>query len=296
MTRALLDVNVLLALLDSDHVDHHRAHDWLDDEIAAGWASCAITENGFVRIISQPRYPSPVSPSEAIELLSRARDGGHHAFWPCDVSVLDARIVDPRLPAWSASGDRRLPARPGGGPRRTLRHLRPLPVPRFGARRQRGPYDDPLVAADTPHLAVRLERRPGLPPHRAVEHGGRVGRGVVAPPGDMAVRAHEHEPPLVALADGGSVARSTRSGIPRRAAAATRASAPAAPAQVTSSTKHRPNRSSVERPSGSQAGGARLPGHDDCTTCRGSSGGSGLRRGCAAASRRSGSPGGRRRC
>lgn len=94
MTRALLDVNVLLALLDSDHVDHGRALDWLDDEIEAGWASCAITENGFVRIISQPRYPSPISPSEAIELLSRARSSGHHEFWVCDVSVLDARTVD----------------------------------------------------------------------------------------------------------------------------------------------------------------------------------------------------------
>ena len=94
MRRALLDVNVLLALLDSDHIDHGRASEWLDDEIATGWASCAITENGFVRILSQPRYPSPVSPTEAIELLSRARDSGHHAYWPCDVSVLDARIVD----------------------------------------------------------------------------------------------------------------------------------------------------------------------------------------------------------
>lgn len=92
--RALLDINVLLALLDSDHVDHNRARDWLDDEIDAGWASCAITENGFVRIISQPRYPSPVSPMDAIELLSQACDNRHHRFWPCDVSVLDARIVD----------------------------------------------------------------------------------------------------------------------------------------------------------------------------------------------------------
>lgn len=94
MRRALLDVNVLLALLDSDHVDHGRASTWLDDEIAAGWASCAITENGFVRVLSQPRYPSPVSPAEAIELLSRARESGHHAFWHCQVSVLDPRIVD----------------------------------------------------------------------------------------------------------------------------------------------------------------------------------------------------------
>lgn len=94
MRRALLDINVLLALLDRDHVDHTRASDWLDDEIDAGWASCAVTENGFVRIISQARYPSPVPPTQAIQVLSRAREGGHHAFWPCDVSVLDPTIVD----------------------------------------------------------------------------------------------------------------------------------------------------------------------------------------------------------
>ncbi len=94
MRRALLDVNVLLALLDSDHVDHVRAVDWLDDEIAGGWASCAITENGFIRILSQPRYPSPVTPTEAMDLLSGARDSAHHEFWPCDVSLLDPQIVD----------------------------------------------------------------------------------------------------------------------------------------------------------------------------------------------------------
>lgn len=94
MTRALLDINVLLAVLDSDHVDHTRAFDWLDHEIDAGWASCAITENGFVRIVSQPRYPSPVSPAVAIGLLARACDSPHHEFWPCDVSLLDDRIVD----------------------------------------------------------------------------------------------------------------------------------------------------------------------------------------------------------
>lgn len=94
MIRGLLDINVLLALLDSDHVDHGRAHDWLEEEIDAGWASCAITENGFVRIISQPRYPSPVSPTEAIDLLGRACGSDHHEFWSCDVSLLDERVVD----------------------------------------------------------------------------------------------------------------------------------------------------------------------------------------------------------
>ncbi len=55
MTRALLEINVLLALLDSDHVDHEQARGWLEDGIQDGWATCPITENEFVRIISQPR-------------------------------------------------------------------------------------------------------------------------------------------------------------------------------------------------------------------------------------------------
>jgi toxin-antitoxin system PIN domain toxin len=94
--RALLDINVLLALLDSDHVDHDRARDWINAEISHGWASCAITQNGFVRIISQPRYPSPVSPALALALsrLTRASSTEYPEFWPCSVSLLDERIID----------------------------------------------------------------------------------------------------------------------------------------------------------------------------------------------------------
>ncbi|MGF2944672.1 TA system VapC family ribonuclease toxin [Mycobacterium sp. Lab-001] len=94
MTRALLDVNVLIALLDSDHVDHHRVRRWIDAEIVHGWASCALTQNGFVRIISQPRYPSPVPPSRAIATLARAASTEHHEYWPCSVSLLDDELID----------------------------------------------------------------------------------------------------------------------------------------------------------------------------------------------------------
>jgi len=73
----------------SGHVDHGRASEWLDEEITARWASCPITENGLARILSQPRYPSPV----AIELLGRACVSRHHEFWAC-VSVLDPPGVD----------------------------------------------------------------------------------------------------------------------------------------------------------------------------------------------------------
>lgn len=95
MRSALLDINVLLALLDSDHVDHSRAQSWVAEEMDSAWASCAITENGFVRIISQPRYPSPITPASASTLLSAARrDSGDHEFWPCEVSLLDDAVID----------------------------------------------------------------------------------------------------------------------------------------------------------------------------------------------------------
>lgn len=92
--RALLDINVLLALLDSDHADHARARAWMSDEIDTGWASCPLTQNGFVRIVSQPRYPSPVPVTQAIDVLARACGTPHHAFWPNDQSILDDTLVD----------------------------------------------------------------------------------------------------------------------------------------------------------------------------------------------------------
>lgn len=92
--RSLLDVNVLLALLDADHADHHRATEWADAGLVDGWASCAITENGVVRVLSQPSYPSPVPVAQAVELLERSISAGNHERWPCTVSLLDPAAVD----------------------------------------------------------------------------------------------------------------------------------------------------------------------------------------------------------
>ena len=94
MSRSLLDVNVLIALFDQDHVDHVRAREWFGREIASGWASCAITQNGFVRIVSQSGYPSPITPHEAISRLQRATATEHHEYWPCSMSILDAKTID----------------------------------------------------------------------------------------------------------------------------------------------------------------------------------------------------------
>src|SRR5665647_1839735 len=55
--RALLDVNVLLALMDRDHIHHRPALAWWRNERDHGWASCPLTQNGFVRIACQADYP-----------------------------------------------------------------------------------------------------------------------------------------------------------------------------------------------------------------------------------------------
>ena len=71
--RALLDVNVLIALLDENHVHHAAALDWLAERIESGWASCPLTQNGCVRILAQPRYPNALSVGEAMVRLQAAR-------------------------------------------------------------------------------------------------------------------------------------------------------------------------------------------------------------------------------
>lgn len=92
--RALLDVNVLIALLDADHLHHARATAWLNDNIAAGWASCAITQNGCVRIMSQPGYPNALPAARVAQRLRVATATELHRFLPSDLSLLDADHFD----------------------------------------------------------------------------------------------------------------------------------------------------------------------------------------------------------
>lgn len=88
---ALLDVNVLIALVDPSHVHHDVAHAWFA-EGRSDWATCPITQNGLVRIISHPKYPNGVaSPAVALSLLSGLTAVGKHVFWPDDVGLLDPR-------------------------------------------------------------------------------------------------------------------------------------------------------------------------------------------------------------
>ncbi|MDP1607263.1 MAG: VapC toxin family PIN domain ribonuclease [Rhodocyclaceae bacterium] len=88
--RSLLDVNVLIALIDPDHVSHAAATRWWLQHREAGWASCPLTQNGCVRIISQPGYPNSCAVITVVELLMKLCADPCHEFWPDDASLLDS--------------------------------------------------------------------------------------------------------------------------------------------------------------------------------------------------------------
>lgn len=92
--RALLDVNVLIALLDAGHVHHGLASEWLAREIGLGWASCPITQNGCVRIMSQPAYPDALPVGEVAIRLRDATLDASHQFWPADLNLLTDGVIN----------------------------------------------------------------------------------------------------------------------------------------------------------------------------------------------------------
>ena len=92
--RALLDVNVLIALFDAGHTMHARAMAWLENQGAAGWASCPITQNGVVRIMSQPGYPTARPAAQVAQRLELACKAPEHAFWAADVSLLSPGVIN----------------------------------------------------------------------------------------------------------------------------------------------------------------------------------------------------------
>lgn len=92
---ALLDVNVLVALFDPDHVHHDLAHDWFAEDGRRGWATCPLTENGFVRVVSNPQYQfDSLRPAVAVaQLRTFCKSPGHH-FWTEAVSLRDERLFN----------------------------------------------------------------------------------------------------------------------------------------------------------------------------------------------------------
>ncbi len=93
---ALLDVNVLVAMFDAAHVAHEDAHRWFVRNRRRGWATCAVTLNGCVRVLSNPAYGIPkATPSEVISRLREFCASHDHQFWGDSASLVDQTLFKP---------------------------------------------------------------------------------------------------------------------------------------------------------------------------------------------------------
>ncbi len=92
----LLDVNILIALVDREHIDHADAHQWFGREGSRSWATCPITENGLIRIVGNPRYINSLgSPATVAQTLIALRSLKGHEFWSDDLCPVSSPLIDP---------------------------------------------------------------------------------------------------------------------------------------------------------------------------------------------------------
>jgi len=91
MTTALLDVNVLIALLWPAHESHQHAQSWFGRNASAGWATCPFTQAAFVRIVCNPAFSrDAVTPMEAVNLLAANVRHKAHQFWADEIDFVTA--------------------------------------------------------------------------------------------------------------------------------------------------------------------------------------------------------------
>jgi hypothetical protein len=84
----LFDINVLVALAWPNHIHHAAARTWFGRHHREGWATCSLTESGFVRVSSNPKAVDEArTPAEAILMLQRWIALPGHRFWNDDVSM-----------------------------------------------------------------------------------------------------------------------------------------------------------------------------------------------------------------
>jgi hypothetical protein len=92
----LLDINFLLALAWPTHVHHRAAQAWFDSNRLT-WATCTVTQLGFVRLSSNPAFTrhEPKAPAEARDMLRRIAALPDHQFWPEPPRGLTDAFLDP---------------------------------------------------------------------------------------------------------------------------------------------------------------------------------------------------------
>ncbi len=89
----LLDVNALVALAWDSHVHHAAVRSWMRSSGRAGWATCPVTESGFVRVSSNPKVlPSPIGVAAARAVLVALHATEGHSFLSDEVSECDPDV------------------------------------------------------------------------------------------------------------------------------------------------------------------------------------------------------------
>lgn len=99
MKAALLDINVLTALLWPAHEHHDAAHRWFSGGAGGRWATCPLTQLGFVRIVSNPAFSrDALALAHAVALLAANLVHSSHEFWTDSVQVPPAiKAIEARL-------------------------------------------------------------------------------------------------------------------------------------------------------------------------------------------------------
>ena len=90
---ALLDVNVLIALFDPGHVHHEAAHDWFSDNADSGFATCPVTQAGFIRVLAALGSPD-LRPVTLVQQLRQFCSSPQHVFWNRAIALTDTKLFD----------------------------------------------------------------------------------------------------------------------------------------------------------------------------------------------------------
>ena len=99
--RFLLDVNVLVALAFPLHTSHRAAHSWFRRERDRLWATCPLTQAGFLRVASRALGGTRDAVQQALAGLERDCQSPGHGYWPVDVDLRDlsdshrSRLIGP---------------------------------------------------------------------------------------------------------------------------------------------------------------------------------------------------------
>lgn len=85
----------MVALAWPSHIHHAAALRWFETHHQRGWATCPLTESGFVRVSSNPKVTSEAqTPAEAISLLRQLTGLAGHEFWDDKISIARSDDVD----------------------------------------------------------------------------------------------------------------------------------------------------------------------------------------------------------